>query len=354
MGTRYFRAIKNRIKLLYHNTIGRLIERKRIKKKYHLQRGKRNIVIWGTPNHDNLGDYAIAEAEKVLFHRYAPECNLFCVDMTDSVRDMNVLKKLLKAEDMMILTGGGNLGNQYMDDERIRRNVIQNFPHCRVVLFPQTMYFTPDEEGIKEQRQTREIYNAHKDLWMAARDKKSYNDMKELFSCQVRLLPDVVLTMKPFEPMHRQGALLVLRSDLESTLNEEKRDTLKRLLKDKYGLVKETDTTTTNIPKHTEIQEMLMAKWKEFQQAQLIVTDRLHGMIFAALAQTPCIVLSNYNHKLRETWRWLRHLDYVVYLENGDSLETVLNQMQAKTQCTYAMPEIEKQYDSFMKEILYG
>ena len=44
-----------------------------------------------------------------------------------------------------------------------------------------------------------------------------------------------------------------------------------------------------------KIEEML----KKYRKCQLVITDRLHGMIFAAITSTPCIALGNYNHKIK-------------------------------------------------------
>ena len=38
-----------------------------------------------------------------------------------------------------------------------------------------------------------------------------------------------------------------------------------------------------------KIEEML----KKYRKCQLVITDRLHGMIFAAITSTPCIALGN-------------------------------------------------------------
>ena len=67
--------------------------------------------------------------------------------MTDFQHEIDVLKKMLNKKDVLILTGGGNFGNQYMDDEKIRRLVIQKFPQNKIIMFPQTMYFTNDAIG---------------------------------------------------------------------------------------------------------------------------------------------------------------------------------------------------------------
>ena len=55
---------------------------------------------------------------------------------------------------------------------------------------------------------------------------------------------------------------------------------------------------------------------QEFCDAKLVITDRLHGMIFAAISETPCIVFSNYNHKVGGTYEWIKQLPYIRYVEN--------------------------------------
>ena len=47
---------------------------------------------------------------------------------------------------------------------------------------------------------------------------------------------------------------------------------------------------------------VIVNKLKEFAGAQLVITDRLHGMVFCYLTNTPCIVFSNYNHKVLGTY----------------------------------------------------
>lgn len=43
--------------------------------------------------------------------------------------------------------------------------------------------------------------------------------------------------------------------------------------------------------------EALSDLFDQFRSLQLIVTDRLHGMIFAAITSTPCIVFGNFNQQ---------------------------------------------------------
>ena len=338
---------------LYTVTIKAAKDRKHLKNKYWLNRKVRNVVIFGTPNHGNLGDYAIYLAEKQLLAKHLPDCNIFGVNMTDFQHEVRALSGLLQKEDLLILTGGGNLGNQYMDDEKIRRETIVRFPDNRIVLFPQTMYFTEDAEGREEEKKTAEIYGGHKDLWLTARDEQSCRKMEQLFHREIRLLPDVVLTWKGRSWPDKKGALLLLRNDVEGVLSPEQRKTVKEMLQPLYAFVEETDTDIEVGNDLSCLDTELQKKLEQIGKAALVVTDRLHGMIFAALMQTPCLVLSNYNHKVEETYKWLQELDYVKYAADWNELPQMLGEIRLKD-CRYRADKAEAEYEKFMRDMING
>lgn len=320
--------------------------------KYKIRKGTPNIVIFGTPNHGNLGDYAIYVAEKQLLAKYYSGWNIFGVNMTDFQHEVDILAKLLDDKDLLILTGGGNFGNQYMDDEKIRRVVIQKFPCNKIIMFPQTMYFTDDALGEEEKQKTLKIYNEHKDLWLIARDEYSYLQMKSLFKNNIRMLPDVVLTWEPDIRSKRKGALMVLRNDVERALEDNSKQYIVSVLSSMYENVYETDTEVVVGNDISSLNDKLMAKVKQISGAEIVVTDRLHGMIFAAVTQTPCLVLNNYNHKIRETYKWIDNLPYVKYVSDIDNLQADVRELFDVSERIYSDEIILKKYDIFMKEIL--
>lgn len=340
---------------IYSFTIKAGNTQKRVKRKYLLKKGIRNIAIIGTPNHGNLGDYAIYVAEREILRKHFPDCNIFAVNMTDFQHEVNALKKLLNKNDILVLTGGGNLGNQYMDDEMIRRKTIQLFPNNQIVLFPQTMYFTMDSSGEQEKEQTVSIYNGHKHLWITARDEKSFTDMKNLFEGKVSLLPDVVLTMEVSGHNNvREGALLLLRNDVEKKLDHEQEITLRRVLSAYFDKVRQADTEI-DVPHDISDMEIELKKiLDQIKSAKLVVTDRLHGMVFAAITQTPCLVLDNYNHKVKETYKWISHLNYVKYLNDWECLEQAIGILKQTSHCEYKSEVILNLYEKFIQEIING
>lgn len=347
------------VKRIWRALYGTLETRRRKKEltqKYHIHKKRRNIVIIGTPNHGNLGDYAIYMAEEELFRTYDPAANVFGIHMTDFQNEKQILKKVISPEDLLILTGGGNMGNQYMEDETVRRDTILEFPENRIVIFPQTLYFTEDEAGREEKEKSVQIYNGHKKLIIAARDSVSYEQMKALFHCPVFLLPDVVLTMKtPVKPdQRREGILLCLRSDCESRFCTQEKQWIRNEALKKRDKVSETDTVIPGHLKLDTLREKTLQKIGAFATAELVITDRLHGMIFAAVTNTPCLVFSNYNHKVRETYKWISHLDYIVFLENKEDMPSALEILLQKRECKFDGREIISEYAEFMKEIMHG
>lgn len=116
-----------------------------IKKKYNVVDGKRNIFIIGTPNHGNIGDQAIWYATQRLMEDLFKDSNVVDINIGDFWADIGAIVDLIQRQDMIILHGGGNFGNYYMEDERIRRCVITSFPDHRLIMFPQTIYFSDDK-----------------------------------------------------------------------------------------------------------------------------------------------------------------------------------------------------------------
>ena len=78
----------------------------------------------------------------------------------------------------------------------------------------------------------------------------------------------------------------------------------------------------------------------------MVVTDRLHGMVFAAISGTPCIVFSNYNHKVQGTYEWIKYLPYIKYAESVSEAPNYIPELLAMKDCRYdntpLLPYFEK------------
>lgn len=299
----------------------------------------KKIIIMGIPHHGNIGDNAIAVAEEELIKRYFQDYKLYL--MQEKYLDVcaNKVKKIIDDEDIILLHGGGNIGDTYVRPEKGRREVIKLFPNNKIIIFPQTAYFSETEEGKKELEISKEIYNNHKNLVILAREEKSYKFMKENFyNAKIYLTPDIVMTMHKKSNKNREGALLLFRTDKEKTLNNTDIEKIKEIAENKFKKYILSDMNLgsgiVNIG-GTKREQILENKFDEFQRSRIVITDRLHGMIFAAITETPCIVFGNFNHKISESYKWLENLEYIQFCNNIEEMEKSIEKVTKSKNVKY-------------------
>jgi len=67
--------------------------------------------------------------------------------------------------------------------------------------------------------------------------------------------------------------------------------------------------------------ELVSLHLKSISEHEIVITDRLHGMIFSAITRTSCIAIKNYNHKISSSYEWFKHFDYIKLLNNNNITE---------------------------------
>lgn len=291
----------------------------------------KKIIIMGIPHHGNIGDNAIAIAEEELIKKFFPQYELYMMQEKYLDICVNKVKKFINNEDIIFLHGGGNIGDTYERPEKGRREVIKAFPNNKIIIFPQTAYFSDTEKGKEELQKSKEIYNEHKNLIILAREEKSYGFMKKNFyNCKIYLTPDIVMTLNKNKLSSREGALLLFRTDTEKTLENSNIEKIKEIAKNKFGNYTMSDMNLgsgiVDIGGKKR-EEVLNNKFQQFQTAQIAITDRLHGMIFAAITETPCIVFGNFNHKISESYKWLKNLEYIQFCNNMEEIEQAIEKV---------------------------
>lgn len=296
----------------------------------------KKIIVMGIPHHGNIGDNAIAVAEEELLKNYFSNYPIYYMQEKYLDQCARKVKKLIHDDDIILLHGGGNIGDTYLRPEKGRREVIKLYPNNKIIIFPQTAYFSNTEEGKKELEISKEIYNHHPHLVIMAREEKSYEFMKEHFyNAKIYLTPDIVMSLLKKSNQERKGALLLFRTDKEKTLKDDEIEKIKELIQKNFKEYKVSDMNLgsgiVNIGGNLR-NTILENKWNEFQTSKIVITDRLHGMIFAAITETPCVVFGNFNYKISESYRnWLKDLEYICFCNDIQNLEKDMNQvMNAK------------------------
>lgn len=277
-------------------------------------RGERKrIFIMQTPTHRNLGDHAIAYAEIEFCKNKLPEYEIVEVTYDEVYSTIDNIKSIIKKDDIVFIIGGGNMGDMYVYEEYMRRFIITNLKNNKIISFPQTISFSNDFYGKYELNKSKKVYQNNKNLTLVAREKKSYDIMKAEFpTTKVIMTPDIVLSLNITSNEKRSGIVTCIREDLESILNESNKKNIFRQLNKITSNINITDTLTTYDISAKKRKEELLTIWDKFRSAEIVITDRLHGMIFCVITGTPCIVFKNSNHKIEETYNtWLSDFNFI-------------------------------------------
>lgn len=312
----------------------------------------RKVYILGTPTHTNIGDSAIAIAQKgFLVNCGIDDLHIKELTMAEVQNDLKRLRRWIPRKSLIAQLGGGNMGNQWIKEENLHRQLLLDFYNNPTIIFPQTIYYTPDEEGQREQERSVPVYNGRNALTIVAREQTSHAIMGKLYSdTDILLSPDIVLsaTMETFgvESGDRDSVLLCMRSDAERSMTDDDRASVESILRGQGLSFRKTDMHCEEAVTRENRFERVREKMQEFASAKLVITDRLHGMVFSAITGTTCIVFSNYNHKVRGTYEWIKYLPYIRFAETVEDVERYLPELLEMENCQYdntpLLPYFEK------------
>lgn len=142
----------------------------------------KRVLFFDYPLHTNVGDLLINLGTEEFFRdshinvwkRYS------CFDLPRVIPNMD--------PDVVILCqGGGNFGDIYPYYQKGREALLERFPHNRIVVLPQTVYF-------KEQKAAKESikrFKTHGNVHIFLRDEKSICTVQEGGLTTASLMPDM-------------------------------------------------------------------------------------------------------------------------------------------------------------------
>ena len=218
-------------------------------------------------------------------------------------------------------------------------------------MFPQTVFFSRDKEGEEELKRSVSIYNKNKNLILIARDAESFECLKANFTNDVYMLPDVVLSLNAVDlEKERKGVLICLRRDKESIMNHQDVDEMENFLKGRVLEIRYTDTQIDNYCKENR-ELLLKQKIEEFQSAELVITDRLHGMIFATITGTPCIAFDNFNAKVKNVYAYLKDACSVKLVHDFKEFTEAYDELHVNAKNVYAEKSVIHQFVDVLDQI---
>lgn len=277
------------------------------------------VFLVMTPEHGNLGDHAIALAETNLLKT----AGVNYIEISGRRLENMRWEGLLGAMDgfPILVHGGGNLGTLWYGVEDTFRKIIEKTPCSPILLFPNTIFYEDSDWGREEFEKSKAIYNHHKRLHLFARENTSYEVMRTAYR-NAALMPDMVLSLNTWKNDRRRcGCLLCLRNDCEKTRTDEQEQIIRLQAALLFGNnVSDTDMIADHPIPISQREEELLAKFEQFAEAELVITDRLHGMIFCAITGTACIVVDSKSPKVRGCYEWIKNLDYIRFADDVSTI----------------------------------
>lgn len=296
------------------------------------KRGKQlRILLYGVPDHINLGDQAQSYCIEMLLKLNFSKANIQLVehiyDEKKRLWFIERLKKKLGKSDIIICQSGYHFSELYPLYVHYE-DFLKNFPENRIVIFPQTINFEKKENLIS----CAEIFDKHKNCLLMCRDRVSFETANGFFKqTPLLLFPDVVTSLiGSYEYSgDRKGVLFCLRNDKEAFYSKDEMGAFIKDLHIDYSITDtQADAKLKQLRKNRK--EIIERKIEQFSKYKVVVTDRYHGTIFSLIAKTPVIVISSTDHKLSSGVNWFDDAIFDDYICFANSLDEVKAKIEEK------------------------
>jgi exopolysaccharide biosynthesis predicted pyruvyltransferase EpsI len=282
------------------------------------------VALLDYPNHENVGDSAIWLGELAYLRNRGCRIVYHC-----DLRSYATAQLARAEPDLVLLHGGGNLGDLWEPHQLFRQRVLEEHPGRRIVQLPQTIHFLRQEK-IAE---TRRAFSGHPDFTLLVRDSRSLEFAEAELGCPVEACPDSAFALGVLRRGAPRSPVLWLgRTDHEAAAGSggvpgggdvELADWIGRASAPPVDratriggelLATAAGSLPVDVPR---LQQLLWRTWVRLasnrveagvamlSRGEVVVTDRLHGHILCLLAAIPHVLLDNSYGKLSSyasTW----------------------------------------------------
>lgn len=314
----------------------------------------RAIFIIGTSDRSNIGDHAIAFSEINLFSKSFPNFSIFDITGDTFRKRRNQIRNIIKTQDIICITGGGFLGDLWPDEECMVNAILEDYPDNTVIVLPQTVFFY-DEADSPILREKLRNYLNHKNLFLTARDRKTYDFFARYKNPdRIGLFPDMALYLNGVNNTEFSNDVMIcLRKDKERVLTKREEMELVKQIRSRgmnvvYGSTLADGDHNGDI-KLDERSRAINEKLTTFSKTRFIITDRLHGMILATLAGTPCIVFDNLSKKVSGVYElWLKDIGSITMQKDMRNIDKIIGDYVHKSHFTYSPDHLNKEKERFI------
>lgn len=296
-----------------------------------------SVVLIGTPLHENLGDHLITLGTREFLSLAFPERAVVEVPIEGYRLYWPRIRKSVSEDDIILINGGGWMGDVYPEDECVIQHVATHFSGNKILVLPQTMFYA--DMGSKNAKKLiqsgRNAFSNASDFNLCLRERGSLRLANELYPDVKRyLVPDMALAYYQKAPKGQDSESsgrvgVCLRDDKERSLNDRAKKEIMDVLEQHHKIPVPITTMAGRKVYSAERQAVVTEKLSEFASCDLIVTDRLHAMIFSFLAGTPCIAFDNATKKVSGVYdAWLRPYREIQLLTEPGQLARALTTLE--------------------------
>lgn len=326
-------------------------------------RSGNRIIFFGVPTYGNVGDIAIARATMQLFRDYNKR--FIWVNDYISVPVAKMVKSIIRKTDVVLYQGGGNFGDMYPIIDAERRSVFLTLKDTGA-----KMIQLPTSVNFRCKGDFAELAHDYYGVRIFVREPISLVNAKDILtSSKISMIPDMVFWTIATHAInmhskntHINTVAVALRSDEEKSNSPSYDYIIEQLIA--RGLP--TDVRHFDTVVNTQGKKLLTLKQKnkvlnsvlrEIDSADLIITDRLHGMLLSLSRGKKVIALDNSTKKISGTIHgWLANNPNVFFIDSYSEsvkkkLDIWLSTDKTVDSSDTFNTEIQKKFDSLMKEL---
>lgn len=323
-------------------------------------------VLFGCPIHNNLGDHLITLGELKYLEELGFDKTIVQIPKQVYWIYKERIKKGITLKTKIFINGGGWLGDLWPEDDFFMQDIVNTFKNNRIIIFPQTVYYEGKQGVLDTKKKAIQVYRMCKDLTICLRDKASYDFFASMLPCaKVLLLPDIALYVNRWAPKKEYNSRTIFSAGICLRKDKERVDDNKLIYQKildllyRKGFKVSCVNTMARIAVPIFVRKMVVNKrLLQFAQKDIIVTDRLHAMIFSIITRTPCIVFDNKSKKVSGVYNtWLSQFEGIcpLFLEYDEKVvNRFVNSIIDKKDIEWNFDEINDKFNILEKEIYSG
>jgi pyruvyl transferase EpsO len=292
----------------------------------------RRVALLDFPRYANVGDSAIWIGELHVLEQLDVSLSHTCDLLT---YDPGLLERHI-GDGVIVLSGGGSLGDLWERYQPWREQVIDSFPRNRIVQLPQSIHYQNQAAVDRAKR----VFENHADFTLLVRDQQSLGFAARVFAVPTLLCPDMAFGLGALDTASKRSEkiLWIVRRDREAAAeipDSVPGRTLDWARESPSGLAMLNGRLSHRFARspwlRSPLRRPLSATYgplarqrlrrglSAVRRAQVVVTDRLHGHVLCLLTGTPHVLLDNSYGKIRSFYdTWTREANLVRWAGTAD------------------------------------